>query len=161
GIEPARQKPHQGLVKRDCVSVEPFPVLCRARHKPSDLLRVLFPKAYSPADQSQETPRAGPHLRREPPKRPSSTWSLEKPGNHLAESGKFVGEAPACQETMAVIVQAETLRHAYGPTRRQVPRQNRCEVVGCIFPSEGVTISKPTIHLHTGHEIFSAPITAP
>lgn len=81
-------------------------------------------------------------------RRPSPSYSLslfatsEQPADCCAEAGELPGDAPAQQETVAVVIQAETWRQAQGPVRRKVPRHDGREVARRFMQAEAVAVSE-------------------
>src|SRR5205823_40510 len=119
-----------------------------------DFLRLICPAEQTRARLPLER-RRDPELRAWP--------SLAPPKgsrDHLAKTGNFAGDAPARDQAVAIVVQAETLREAEAPTRTETPRQRWRQIVRCLLQAEMMAVAEATIHFHTDEEIFATEIAA-
>src|SRR5258706_13759033 len=77
-----------------------------------------------------------------------------------AEARELSRDAPAQQESVAVVVQAKAGRQAQGPVRWHVPRNHRRQVMRRIVQAETVAATKAAIHLKSCDKILTGE-TAP
>src|SRR5258706_5179107 len=73
-----------------------------------------------------------------------------------AEARELSRDAPAQQESVAVVVQAKAGRHAQGPVRWHVPRNHRRQVMRRIVQAETVAVTKAALHLKSCDKNFTA-----
>src|SRR5215472_5774058 len=62
---------------------------------------------------------------------------------------------------MAVIIQAESGRDPNGPSRRQIPRHARSEVVGCFMQTQGSRFAETAVYLDSHNEILATESAIP
>src|SRR5215831_18780204 len=84
--------------------------------------------------------------------------SSQQSRHSLTEAGKFPGESPAQQETMTVVIEAESGREAQCPVGRQVPGNYRSQVMGGVWQPEAVAVAESAIHFNSGDKVFAAQI---
>jgi len=61
---------------------------------------------------------------------------------------------------MTLIVQAESRGQAQSPVRRQIPGDDRRQVMRSVVQPKGVTVTESAVHLDSGNEILTAERTA-